>query len=89
MRTWSRARNAYLVAKGQSDKPLAAAEESRTDAARAGKLHQSQRADPKLSCVIAPQATMTVAGSLRALARMPSSSPSSFIRRVRARRCGP
>src|SRR6266513_1940535 len=26
MRTWSRARNAYLVAKGQSDKPLAAAE---------------------------------------------------------------
>jgi len=46
MRTWSHARNAYLVAKGQSDKPLAEAQESRTDAARArGQLHQSQRAD--------------------------------------------
>jgi len=45
MRTWSHARNAYLVAKGQSDKPLAAAEDWLTDAARAGQLHQSQRAD--------------------------------------------
>jgi hypothetical protein len=46
MRTWSHARNAYLVAKGQSDKALAAAEESRTDVARArGNCTKSQRAD--------------------------------------------
>jgi len=41
MRTWSHARNAYLVAKGQSDKALAAAEESRTDAVRAERVERN------------------------------------------------
>jgi hypothetical protein len=47
MRTLSHARDDYLVAKGQSDKALAAAEESRTDVARERErqLRQSQRAD--------------------------------------------
>ncbi len=76
MRTWSHARNAYLVAKGQSDKALAAAEESRTDVARArGNCTRASGRIAKLSCVIASQATMMVAGSLHAPARMPSSSP--------------
>ena len=39
MRAWSDARNAYLVAKGQSDKARATAEESRTDVERSKQLH--------------------------------------------------
>ena len=39
MRAWSDARNAYLVAKGQSDKIAAAAEESRSDVQRQKALH--------------------------------------------------
>ena len=39
MHAWSDARNAYLVAKSQSDKVLAAAEESRTDVQRQKALH--------------------------------------------------
>ena len=39
MRAWSEARNTYLVAKGQSNKTVAAAEESRTDVVRQKALH--------------------------------------------------
>lgn len=41
VRAWSEARNAYLVAKGQSDKARASAEESRTDVARQNTLHSA------------------------------------------------
>lgn len=41
LRTWSDARNAYLVAKGQSDKARATAEESRTDVVRQKALHSA------------------------------------------------
>ncbi len=41
MRAWSDARNAYLVAKGESDKARATAEESRSDVERSQLLHKA------------------------------------------------